>query len=75
MDVYRISDGGNCNIGYTSFGGVSFTSAKTSKVPATGALIQKNSFNFVYKPKKVFPAKINLQSIYAVIMREKMLGV
>ena len=54
MDVYRISDGGNCSIGYTSFGGVSFTSAQISKAPSSGALIQNSSFNFLYKPKKGF---------------------
>lgn len=54
MNAYYISDGGNCGIGYVSFGGTSFTSAKLVTGPSNGKLNQDNRFHFVYTPSKGF---------------------
>ena len=41
-------------MGYTSFGGTSFTSAKIAKQPSSGTVTQESRFNFIYRPKKGF---------------------
>lgn len=59
MDVYRVSDGGNCGIGYTSNGGTSFTSAKIAKKPSSGTLTQDSRFHFRYRPNNGFLGEDN----------------
>jgi hypothetical protein len=68
MDVYYLSDGGNCGLGYTSGGGTMFTKASVKSSPTHGNIKQDKQFHFVYSPAKNYSGEdkftINLCGSY-----------